>query len=266
MAGHRPLISIPLMVHNRRAQTLATLETIRRSAMSGHVELLLCEHGSQVDEQLDEMELTKCADVTYYERIAPEHAARNPIRRWNKLFDRCRGEMVMLTTPECLHVGDVLAALYTMRLRRRGFWRAAACWSAPRDISTALRSVIYSTYYTTDWADTLADAVGATGAMPYTWGDTERVWMNHKRYRPSFYLSAMLHREDLAHLGGFDEALSVGLGYEDVDLFNRGVRAGLTPVWLGDDQPYLVHQWHKPTYTEDEVVNGVNVGRAAEPT
>ena len=53
-------------------------------------------------------------------------------------------------------------------------------------------------------------------------------------------------------LGGYDERFAKGIGFDDYDFTHRVKNLGLNIKVI--DDPYVIHQWHKPT----EYTNTIN--------
>lgn len=143
---------------------------------------------------------------------------KNPCTPINVGARAARGELLLLTNPETTHRAPILEALRDETLRAPRRWVVAAAWCPEHE-----------------------------------------AWHCHSREAPAgYHFCAMIRRQELLDLGGFDERYREGACYDDADLLARLRQAGFDVVFRDD----LVVDHHKTGATIDWPPAGVERNRA----
>lgn len=138
-------------------------------------------------------------------------------------------DVIVLQSPECYHVGDVLADVE--RYAREGDYRTYACFSANKEQTE------WSSFEREDWR-----AISNNFPCEAS-SNADPGWFNHSVHRPCHLeFCAAVHRLDMILLNGYDERFADGVACGDCDLLRRVKNLGLD-LRIVDD-PFVVHQWH----------------------
>lgn len=137
-------------------------------------------------------------------------------------------DVLLLQSPECYHVGDVIG--YVRERMRKGLYMTFACLSlskeATENVTVYGREREIASVHKNDTCSN-----GPTG------------WFNHSVYRPCYLEFCLaIHRDDVISLNGYDERFADGVAVGDVDLHRRAKNLGLEMLIV--DDPFVVHQWH----------------------
>lgn len=145
-------------------------------------------------------------------------------------------DIVMVTNPECYHVGDVIKFASTVT---DSDYFSFGCFKINKgtegDIHTLIAENNYIIKYNED----------GTWTQPCAWG-------NHSIIDPvGFHYASALTTNNLIKINGFDERFAYGVSFED-DYFIRQIRMlGLNVRII--DYPFVVHQYHDSWQTIDKV-------------
>jgi glycosyltransferase involved in cell wall biosynthesis len=126
----------------------------------------------------------------------------NPSALYNHGVVMASGEYIVLTSPECLHENDVLGAF---------------------DADPGLINYV------------VAACRAHEGA--------KRAWFQHSEHRPqNYHYCSCIKRRDYVYLGGFDEAYSDGIAYDDNDFRDKIANSHMVTVPI--DNAIVRHQKH----------------------
>lgn len=233
-------ISVVTAYYNRRALFLRTLRTIAASRMAASVEVIAVDDASRDEERIEDLGGLTGLDMTVV-RIDPrEKWWRNSCIPFNRGFNLATGDIVVLQNPECLHLGDVIAAVAENVVPGR--YVNFACYSVDEPTTRRLHAVDPAS---TTWQSSARAALEPI-AQRATVDDGESAWYNHSVHKPTkYHFCAALHRSDLESLGGFDERYANGIAFDDNDWLTRVTRMGLDIRTI--DDPFVVHQYHGKT-------------------
>jgi hypothetical protein len=133
------------------------------------------------------------------------------------------GDLVILQSPECYHVGDVIA--YAINNIRPNLYLSFGCYAINKE-------------ETVDFLKGINPKIGN-----YIIKETKNGWYNHSQHRPKAYhfCSAIL-RKDLDIIGGFDERYARGWAFDDDDFIRRIKASGMNVNIV--DNPFVIHQFH----------------------
>ena len=214
------MVSIVMTYHNRRAQLIRTLETIR---YFGDPEIIIVDDGS--DQRIDDLQGIKLI------RIDPSTKwYLNPCIAYNIGFSHVTGDKVIIQNAECLHTGDILGYLENLK---EGNMFSFGAYSYNHDL--------------TDPSGTLPEFFRQRALKdPHQQQVNHYGWYNHTVYRPvGFHFCNALMRSDIEKIGGFDERFAPGLACDDDEILIRIRRAGIKISII--DDPFVIHQKHERT-------------------
>lgn len=224
-------IVIVMSVWNRQILFNQTLRSIANTSIND-VELVVVDDAS--DPSLDVPTDFRFRIHTLRTQSAEkfwQSAAVVPFNRGMQVAISLQADIVVLQSPECLHIGDVLADV--LRTSRKGLYLTYGCFSADKELTQrAIRSEV-----DWDWIVTNPDNKRATCS------NGPNGWFNHSKYRPAdLEFLAAVHRSDLLSLNGYDERFADGVACGDCDLLRRVKNLGLEVRII--DNPFVVHLWH----------------------
>lgn len=203
--------------HDRLAQFQATLVSFRRwyGDRAGNCELIVVvDEKSQ--EQVEELLSIMISGTNPFQCLvdpARRVGGFNPAPHYNQAAGIAKGEYFILTSPEILHDTNILAGLDEEFEQDPMAYVVCGCQNMDKSGGQDLR-------------------------MP---------WYQHSVHRPAnYHFCTALSRRAWAEVGGFDEAYSEGVAYDDDDFLMAVNAAGLN-IRVRDD---LVthHQWHDKPY------------------
>ena len=206
-------ISIVMAFYNRQALLDKTLESLDKSAIKDY-ELIIVDDASAIPLKCDRAKVIRVEKKDKWYNCS--------CVAWNRGMREVTGDIVILNSPECYHVGDILS--YVRDNIKPNLYLSFGCYSIDKLETENLHEGIFP-----DLVNAVVD--GHTG------------WYNHTVYRPKAYhfCSAIL-KKDLDMIGGFDERYAYGVAFDD-DEFIRTIK------YMGMDvkiinKPYVIHQYH----------------------
>lgn len=227
-------ISIVMAYYNRSSQLINTLKSILLSEYYSQVEVVIVDDASEEDQRLESTINDFNLNIKLI-RIDPiKKKWMNPCVPFNIGFKKATGDLVIFQNPECLHVGDVIAA--ARKLARSNLYLNFSCYSADKVTSESLADLLQFDF------NSLCNLLNPmVNRAPVVEG--ENSWYNHPVYRPSgFHFCSAIMREDLVDLGGFDERYAQGIAYDDNDLIVRIQRKKMEVSMISE--PFVIHQYH----------------------
>lgn len=224
-------IVVAMAYYNRQILLDRTLASMECSAVLGDVKLAVVDDASDSVVRVPPAWWRRCR-LTRYER--KDKFWSFPAVPFNKALQEALdagAEVVLLQSPECYHVGDVLT--HAAGNARKGLYLTYSCLSLSREAMMSGASLgrereLGAAHPTETCSD------GPTG------------WFNHPVHRPchlEFCLA--IHRDDVIRLNGYDERFADGVAVGDCDLLRRARNAGMElSVVDPTSGPFVVHQWH----------------------
>ena len=137
-------------------------------------------------------------------------------------------DIIIIQSPECYHVGDVLS--YANKNITDKNYIAFGCFRIDKE--TTFKEHDIKTLSSTNYCVSSAD-----------FKDGDNAWWNHPIYNaiPQYWCAA-ISTDNLIKLNGIDERFSYGYAREDGyfvhQVKNLGLKIEIT------DYPFVVHQWH----------------------
>ena len=105
--------SIVMGYYNRKEQTLQTLNSMKKLYKDKYnFEVIIVDDDSKYEEILDDSILKYEFPIKLLRITDDEKKNRiNSCLVYNKGFEECNGEIVIIQNPECIHIGDILGFL-----------------------------------------------------------------------------------------------------------------------------------------------------------
>ena len=240
------MISVVTTYNNRKPQFIRTLDVISRyvPSQTKDVEVIVVDDGSDEEHSLRGVVDQYPFQIKLLEVSKESKNYFNPCVPFNIGFREAVGDIVIIQSPECYYTGNIFKHIENNF--KPGTYGSYACYSPSQRNSDRFACISpIGDQFEQDHVDLLremrqksADEVGRVDC-----------WYNHSVYRPCcFHFTAVISKEDLDGLNGFDERYSQGFGYDDNELLERACRKGLvTPVY---DDLVVIHQFH-PTFYDN---------------
>lgn len=225
------MISIAMAYCNRKRIFVETLKSIARSKYKD-IEVVAVDDNSDESERIDELPeqfpfmrviRVNKEDKWYISGCMP----------WNRAIANCRGDIILLQNPECLHVHDVLD--YVKDIKDTDYVTMSV-YSINKELTEKLPEVISD-----------EQLMEFFKVLPQQHVENYVGWYNHSVHNVTYFpFCAAMTRKNMDAIGGFDERFATGVGFEDNDLINRIDRLGLKKTIVDDVS--VIHQWHPIVY------------------
>ena len=203
-------LSIIIPVYNRRE----LLENVFKSLnLNGDIEVIVVDDGSDEANKLDEFWNIKLI------KLERSNRWRGPCIAYNTGFKAAAGDVIMINSSECVHVGDVTGYVFN-NFKENDYFSFSTYMMDKNEY-------LYNPDYKNFWG--VRSTVG--NCIPYC---------------------GVISKKNMDILGGYDERFAKGIGFDDYDFTHRVKNLGLDIKVI--DDPYVIHQWHKPT----EYINTIN--------
>ena len=206
-------LSIVIPYFNRRTLILNVLRSFNRSYP---LEIIVVDDGSSDEHQIDD--LIEEYDLTLIK--LPKSEWKGPTQAYNIGFSQVTGDVILINSSECVHVGDVIGYVYE-NFKPKDYIAFSACMGEP--------GIEY------DYSEDFVAKAQKRGAW----------WGVHSSIGNSIPYCAAISKEDMDTLGGYDSRFIHGVGFDDYDFVHRIKNLGLKISII--DKPCCFHQWHKPT-------------------
>ncbi len=223
------MISIAMSYINRRKLLIETLKSVTRSSFKD-IEVIIVDDASEENERIEDL----VNDFPFLKVIRVEKAEKwyvSGSMPWNRAIANCKGDIVIMQNPECLHVHDILS--YIIDNINDSNYISISTYSIDKTLTEELPT-----------KDNLLDFLKS---LPQQHVQDYVGWYNHSKYNDTYYpFCAAFTRKNMDELGGFDERYAAGVGFEDNDFVNRITRMGLDKIIA--DEVSVIHQWHPKIY------------------
>ena len=242
------MISIVTTYYNRKPQFVRTLDVINRYAENFHdgLEVIVVDDASDASQSLRDLpeKYPFTIKLLEIEKSSKQHF--NPCVPFNIGFREVKGDTVILQSPECYYTDNIFKHITDNFTP--GTYASYACYSPSKPNSDRFASISpIGNTFEQDHVDLLKEMrqVSADENPPH--GNRVDSWYNHSVHRPChFHFTAVISKDDLDDLNGFDERYAQGVGYDDNELVARAKRKGMDcPIY--DDLP-VIHQFHPLVY------------------
>jgi glycosyltransferase involved in cell wall biosynthesis len=230
-------VSVCLTYYNRKQLLINTLESIKQSRLLEHTEVIIVDDASDDDHRIESVIKSYSNDMNIlFHRFEPaEKTWSLQIPVHNKSIAMATGDVIIQQGAECYNVCDVIAHAY--HEIQPNDYLVYGCYALTESDTNRLTLAIQSsTKFETEINNE------CNWNTMYTKGG----WYQHSVYRPAnLNFCTAIRREDLMHLGGFDERFSNGVGGGDMEFLLRIQRKqmNIKPI----DDIFVYHQYHEPT-------------------
>lgn len=235
-----PKISIVAPYFNRKRELWHTLKVMEKSLFKDF-EFIIVDDGSDAEQRIEDF--NNIFSFLKLIRIEPKDKYYiNPCIPYNLALSRAVGDIVILQSPECMHMGDVLN--FVANNTRAAQYLVFSCYSLGRPASSLLQTVDFNCSIEElemrvvntlgRFSDKSCDVVGRYDS-----------WFAHPSIRPCMYnFLVSMPMKDMMELGGFDERFAYGHAYDDTNFADRVLKKKMEVIFV--DKPYCLHQFHPP--------------------
>ena len=210
----KPLrVSIVMAFYNRQELLDKTLESLERSTVKDY-ELIIVDDASAIPLVCSKAKIIRVEKKDKWYNCSAI--------AWNRGMREATGDLIILQSPECYHVGDILS--YAVNNIKPNLYLSFGCYSINKAETEELHR-------------------GKLPVIVNALVDGHTGWYNHTKYRPcAYHFCSAILRNDLDIIGGFDERYAYGVAFDD-DEFIRVIRyIGMDVKII--DSPYVIHQFH----------------------
>jgi len=233
-----PAISIVMAYHNRLDLLYFTLKTIELSSIKGDAEVVIVDDGSDISQRaslvLDKVNL----NINLVDIDKKKKTWINPCIPFNIGANAAKGEILVIQSPECLHVGDVLLHAFSS-VKNDNYVIYSCKWSTEEKTKELhkLQNVC---------GLRLKKAIRNIFSKGYLEG--KHKWYNHPKYNPTMlhFTSAISKQSFLSVLQGFDERYANGFCFDDREFLARVLRSPLKIDMIPHASCFTIHQYHLP--------------------
>jgi len=238
------MISIVVAYHNRKPQFQSTLESIQKQNYAD-LEVIAVDDRSVDEHRIEDLETQ--FDFLKVVRLNRSEF-RNPCLSYNVGFNNALGDIVIIQSPECIHVGNILEI--TESKISENNYLSFATYSASHDLSQEISAHVRDDNSFDSAVQNLVLSSRQSGDFYLR----DNVWFNHSVYSPRHYhFATAITKNNLERLNGFDERYALGIDYDDNEFKYRIDKMGLQTVSI--DNPFAVHLWHDHSFS-DVIING----------
>ncbi len=235
-------LSIVMAYFDRRQLLINTLKSIEYYSKGYPVELIIVDDSSN-EEINDIQELFPDLDITLIVIKKENKTWNNPCIAFNEGFNYVSGDVVMITCPECVHVGSIIE--YTFDNFKDDDYLAFSTYAGDVALNEFFSGFSWDIE---NPEEKIRQAIGP---------DFKNGWHSHST--PFFYtlipFCGVISQWNLLRLSGYDERFIDGWGCADYDLTDRIKNLGLKTHII--DDPFCVHQHHEYS----ELWKDINEGR-----
>lgn len=226
------MMVIVMAFQDRHDQLKKTLESYTHSMYKDFC-VVIVDDCSEEDIVLDELpfkvDIIKIKEKTWYNSGVVFNMGFKRALEYNP-------DIVMITSPECYHVGDVISYATTVTDKN---YLSFACFKVNKDVDEDIFTLIENNNHIIRYNQ------DGTWSEPGAWG-------NHSTLDPIYvHYASAITAENLVKINGFDERFAYGVSFEDEYLVRQINKLGLTMNII--DYPFVVHQWHPSWQTIDRV-------------
>lgn len=236
----KPKFSIVMSYHNRDDLLRTTLESYSfyYEDIKDEIEIVIVDDSSDDTGALASVlkDFDFKFQTSYIDR--KRKYPRNPCVPYNIAARLATGDFLNLTNPENAHMGPILK-------------------DAKGRVSAG-KYVVYACLNLKGKPGNYAELKGHLGV--YVEPDPSASWYQHSRYNNRLlHFCTFIKREDFIRIGGFDEVLSDGSGYDDNDLIQTVVKNDLKVEAV--DSLYCAHQPHSRNWDQESTFKNLGVMR-----
>ena len=249
------MISIVSAYYNRKKALWRTLKTIEKSDFK-NFEFIIVDDASDSSQRIED--LAEEFDFIKLVRIEPEDKHHiNPCIPFNLGFSLVTGDIVIIQSPECLHMGDVLN--FVANTSKDNQYLVFSCYSLSNNIDNKLNFVDFNLPLV-ELELAIINAIGEFSTKSCDIVGRYDSWYAHPIYRPSYFnFLVSMSTKDLRELGGFDERFADGHAYDDTEFVSRINKKKMDIKLI--EKPFCLHQFHQsvlhnvPDFMAKEIKN-----------
>lgn len=231
--------SIVMPFYNRLQHLHFTLKMLEQSTpVKADFEVVIVDDASDLDKRpsliVDKFDL----DINLIVINKEDKCWINPCHCFNIGFREAIGDVVIIQSPECFHLGNVIHTAI-QRVTPNNYV-LFPCKSITADTTERLWVKRDEPGMYNRLSDFVAPAIRGASS-----------WYHHPTHNPTCYhfLSAINRNTLLEELGGFDERYARGCAFDDNEFIERIRRSPLEIVQLASLDCMGVHQWHLKVHT-----------------
>lgn len=251
-------VSIVMAYHNRKSQTLNTLDSFNRHYVGKYnFEVIIVDDCSNQENRLDDILNNYNFKIIYRYVTREEKGNRvNPCIAYNIGFGLATGDVVIIQNPECYHYTDVMSNIKNLNLSSNYY--TALVMSSPsfehnRIIMNNSQSNII------DMINYLEDA---HRGHPY---ELSKGWYNHpikqRTEKHHLHFCSIISKQKLDILGGFDETYANNYWYDDDEFLFR-IKKILTPCFMVNTLViHLFHENGSASHSGEDFIRSMNINR-----
>lgn len=239
-----PKISIVSAYYNRKKALWRTLKTMEKSHFKDF-EFIIIDDASDSSQRIED--LAEEFNFIRLVRIEPKDKHHvNPCIPFNLGFSLVTGNIVIIQSPECLHMGDVLS--FVANNSKDNQYLVFSCYSLSNSVDNKLNSVDFSLPLI-ELEPSIINAVGSFSNKSCDEIGRYDSWYAHPIYRPShFNFLVSMPTKDLYDLGGFDERFANGHAFDDTEFVSRIYKKKMDIRLI--EKPFCLHQFHRSVLQE----------------
>lgn len=233
-----PKISIVTAYYNRKDSLIRTLKVMEKSSFKDF-EFIIIDDGSDWRQRIEDV--VEQFSFVRFKRIEPKDKKHiNPCIPFNLGFSMAQGDLIIIQSPECLHIGDVINYVNNNLIDNQ--YLVFSCYSMSEITTQKLINVDFN-LPKDDLESSIKLAIGNLRNVSCDSGPRFDAWFVHAKYRKAYYnFLGALTRKDLLDLGGFDERFANGVSYDDTDFVARIFKKKMDVKIV--DYPFCLHQYH----------------------
>jgi len=241
------MISIVMPYKNRRVLLIRTLHTISNS-VEKDLEIIIVDDASDDGEKVLDLVDMFDMNIKVIEITKEQRTWNSCSIPFNIGYKAARGDIILMQSPECLHVGDVLA--YTKAHINNENYICFACYAISEENMKHFKRIDFLKERVNRLLRKLIRACGTMPLMERSRGRQGNIWYCHPRHRSwaPHFTSAMMRKVLLEEFGGLDERYKDGCDYEDMEFYHRIDKSNVEIIVPDPTEaPFVIHQFHKGT-------------------
>ena len=208
-------LSVVIPYYNRRKLLLNVLTSIH-----GDLEVVIVDDGSSVEHQVDDIINNYEFDIKLI-KLPVKTQWRGPTVAYNVGFSEASGNVIMINSSECVHIGDIIG--YVFKNFEPNDYIAFSAFMGMPNMNVEFNDPDFI----------------AKGEEVGAW------WGVHSTIKNLIPYCGVISKENMDRLGGYDMRFASGIGWDDYDFTHRVKNLGLNTKIV--DKPFCFHQYHDPT-------------------
>ena len=230
-------ISIVMTYHNRRDLLYETMTSIAKWFLKYNYEIIIVDDASDEKHKIKDFE-TMFLNTKVIEITKEEKGKRvNPGSAFNKGFAAAQGEIIIIQSAECYHVGDILG--HTLKNLQEQDYFSYSCYAANSGEVT-------SELLNSEDARVLINNKDFKEKNKKIFG---LEWYNHPTVTNrsvAYHHCSAIYKSKLDLIGGFDARFADGYCYDDDELLTSIKHNLKLNIKIVDpNKGFVIHQFHK---------------------